>query len=189
MFNNRLSLCLVRNLSLFPGCICLYSEWFPTSGNDIWGWRWTARPSEKHRIRKLMPKIKKTLTQRKKEALLKKQGKELESLCKKCGLCCHIKVGLSDGSFVVHPFMTCKYLSVDNRCTVYEKRFLCDSKICFTRQEMITKDFLLPEGCPYTQLRQGYKSARIVTQAEFDDIVVHELEVGNYNILLADRAF
>ena len=136
-----------------------------------------------------MPKKRKSFTQRRKEALLRKQENELESLCRKCGLCCHVKVGLSDGSYVLHPFVTCKYLTVDNQCTVYDKRFLCDSKICFTRKEMITKDFLLPEGCPYTALRQGYKPARIVTPAEFDEIVVHELEVGNYNILLADRAF
>jgi uncharacterized protein len=140
-------------------------------------------------LKNLMPKIKKTLTQRKKEAFLRGQEITLESLCRKCGLCCHVKVGLSDGSYVLHPFVTCKYLSVDNRCTVYEKRFLCDSKICFTREEMIRKDFLLPEGCPYTTLRHGYKPARIVTPAEFDEIVAHELEVGNYNILLAERAF
>jgi len=136
-----------------------------------------------------MPKIRKTLTQKKKEALLKKQDTELESLCRQCGLCCHVKLGLSDGSYIVHPFITCKYLSVNNTCAVYEKRFSCDSAICFTREEMISKDFLLPDGCPYTSLRKGYKPARIVTQAEFDSIVQHELEVGNYNILLADRAF
>jgi hypothetical protein len=66
---------------------------------------------------------------------------------------------------------------------------MCDAKICFTREEMVNRDFLLPEGCPYIKLRQGYKPARIVSQAEFDDIVEHELEVGNYNILLAERAF
>ena len=54
---------------------------------------------------------------------------------------------------------------------------------------MINTDYLLPEGCPYTRLRPGYRSARIVTQAEFDDIVAHEIEVGNYNVLLADRVF
>ena len=136
-----------------------------------------------------MPKKRKTFTEKRKEAKQKKKETELESLCRICGLCCHVKVGLSDGSYVLHPFVTCKYLSVDNRCTVYKKRFLCDSKICFTREEMIRKDFLLPEGCPYTALRRGYKPARLVTPAEFDEIVAHELEVGNYNILLAERAF
>lgn len=136
-----------------------------------------------------MPKVKKTLARRKKDALLKKRHNRLESLCRRCGVCCHVKIGLSDGSYVVHPAITCTYLSLDNQCTVYERRFSCDSAICFTREEMINRDFLLPEGCPYTTLRRGYKPARIVTQAEFDDIMVHELEVGNFNILLAERAF
>ena len=136
-----------------------------------------------------MPKKRKTYTQRKKEALLKRQEPELESLCRRCGLCCHVKVGLSDGSYVLHPYITCRYLSFNNQCSVYERRFLCDSHMCFTREEMITRDYVLPQGCPYTQFRQGYKAARIVTQVEFDDIVVHELAVGNYNILLAERAF
>ena len=48
---------------------------------------------------------------------------------------------------------------------------------------------MLPEGCPYTKLRQGYRAARIVTQAEFDEIIAHEIEAGNYNILLAERAY
>ncbi len=137
-----------------------------------------------------MPKkIKKTFTQRKKEASIKKQETDLEALCRQCGLCCHIKVGLSDGTYVLHPFITCQYLSADNLCTVYEKRFLCDSKICFTREEMIGRDFILPEGCPYTKLREGYRPARIVSPAEYDDIVLHELEAGNYNILLVNSAF
>ena len=136
-----------------------------------------------------MPKRRKTFTDRRKEAVQKRQETELESLCRQCGLCCHITVGLSDGTYVLHPSIACKYLSPDNLCTVYEKRFRCDSKICFTREEMISRDFILPEGCPYTALRKGYRPARIVTQGEFDEIVVHELEVGNYNILLAERAF
>ena len=136
-----------------------------------------------------MPKKRKSFTEKRKEAIQKKRDTELEFLCRKCGLCCHVKVGLSDGSYVLHPFVTCKYLSVDNQCSVYEDRFMCDAKICFTRDEMVNRDFLLPEGCPYIKLRQGYKPARIVSQAEFDDIVEHELEVGNYNILLAERAF
>jgi uncharacterized cysteine cluster protein YcgN (CxxCxxCC family) len=136
-----------------------------------------------------MPKKRKSFTEKRKEAIQQKRDTELEFLCRKCGLCCHVKVGLSDGSYVLHPFVTCKYLSVDNQCSVYEDRFMCDAKICFTRDEMVNRDFLLPEGCPYTKLRQGYKPARIVSQAEFDDIVVHELEEGNYNILLAERAF
>ena len=135
-----------------------------------------------------MPKKRKSFTERRKEALRKKKETELESLCRRCGLCCHVKVGLSDGSYVLHPSVTCKYLTPDNLCSIYENRLMYDDKICFTREEMVNRDHLLPEGCPYSTLRQGYKSARVVSRAEFDEIVVRELEVGNYNILLAERA-
>lgn len=136
-----------------------------------------------------MSKRQKTFSEKKMAAMLKHKERELEALCKKCGICCHIKIGLADGSYVVHPAQTCKYLTDDNRCVVYDKRFKCDANICFTRQEMIDKDYLLPEGCPYTKLRPGYKPARVVTHSEFDDIMVKELEIGNYNILLVNRVF
>jgi uncharacterized cysteine cluster protein YcgN (CxxCxxCC family) len=136
-----------------------------------------------------MSKKKKTFAKLKKEAILKKKEKELESLCRKCGLCCHVKVGLSDGSYLIHPTITCKYLTSNNECAVYDKRFECDSIICFSREEMINKDYLIPEGCPYTKLRPGHKPAKAVTHAEFDRIIAKELELGNYNILLANRVF
>jgi uncharacterized cysteine cluster protein YcgN (CxxCxxCC family) len=137
-----------------------------------------------------MAKIKKTFAQLKKEAIAKKQEKDLESLCRRCGACCHVKIGLSDGSYVVHPYVACKYLTTDNLCAVYDRRFiLVEAKICFTREDMINKDHILAEGCPYLKLRPGYKPARLVTPAEFDSIIVREIELGNYNVLLANRTF
>lgn len=125
----------------------------------------------------------------KKEALLQKKAREAELLCRQCGLCCHVKVGLSDGRYVVHPFVTCKYLNSDNTCSVYETRFTIGDRLCFTREEMIKKDYILPEGCPYTEFREGYRTASVVTKEEFDEIVLREIENGNYNVLLANRVF
>jgi uncharacterized cysteine cluster protein YcgN (CxxCxxCC family) len=135
-------------------------------------------------------KKKKTFAEKKKEAVERNRERETESLCRRCGACCHIKIGLSDGSYVVHPYVSCKYLSNDNLCAVYERRDTAIlDKLCFTREEMINKDYILVEGCPYLKLRPGYKPARLVTKAEFDDIIAKELELGNYNILLANRVF
>ena len=124
-----------------------------------------------------------------KKAAETKKNREFESLCKKCGMCCHIKVGLMDGTYVMHPSITCKYLNSDNQCSNYNHRSDDDSVICVNREDMVEKDYILPEGCPYTKLRPGYKPARIVTQAEFDEILKKELEAGNYNILLANRLY
>jgi uncharacterized cysteine cluster protein YcgN (CxxCxxCC family) len=135
-----------------------------------------------------MAKRKKTLLELKKAALSKNENK-FESLCRKCGWCCHIRVGLSDGTYVIHPTETCKYLNMDNLCTNYHNRHNDRSVVCFTRKEMIDIDYRLPKECPYTKLRAGYKAAKIVTQKEFDEIVMRELELGNYNILLVNRIY
>ena len=132
-----------------------------------------------------MAKKKKTFAELKKAAATRKE----ESLCRRCGLCCHIKVGLSDGTYVLHPTATCKYLTPDNLCSIYGSRLKGEDVICFSREEMIEVDYRLPEGCPYTKMRPGYRPARIVSQEEFDRIVEKELEAGNYNILLANRVF
>ena len=135
-----------------------------------------------------MAKRRKTLTELKKIALSRKE-KGFESLCRRCGWCCHIRVGLSDGTYVIHPTAACKYLGMDNLCTNYENRHNDRSVFCFTREDMIKQDYILPEGCPYTKIRVGYKAARIVTEKEFEEIVSRELEAGNYNILLVNRIY
>ncbi len=115
-----------------------------------------------------------------------KEDNELESLCRKCGLCCHIKIGLTDGTYIVHPAAACKFLQPDGLCGIYKKRFKMNPSGCFTRNEMIKKDFLLPEGCPYTRLRKGYKPARVVSEKEFMSIMITEELLGNKNILLVE---
>jgi uncharacterized cysteine cluster protein YcgN (CxxCxxCC family) len=136
-----------------------------------------------------MAKKKISFAEMKKEAISRKQEKEFESLCRRCGACCHVKVGLSDGNYIVHPYVVCKYLTHDNLCSVYDKRFIAVESKCFTREEMIRKDYILIDGCPYTNLRPGYKTAKRVTADEFDRLIVKELDLGNYNVLLANRAY
>lgn len=62
----------------------------------------------------------------------------LESLCRKCGLCCHLKIGLLDGTFIIHPYVTCKYLTKDNFCEVYDNRAeVIELKICYTGEDIM----------------------------------------------------
>ena len=132
---------------------------------------------------------KKTFKAKKEDNILKERERALESLCRKSGLCCHIKVGLTDGGYVIHPTLACQYLKSNNLCAVYDKRYMYDAKLCFTREEIFDRDYMLPEGWPYTKFRQGYIPARIVTMAEYETIIVQELERDNYNILLTERIF
>lgn len=106
---------------------------------------------------------------------------DLESLCRQCGLCCHIKAGLLDGTFVVHPAVICKFQNEDGTCSVYHERFTLNPD-CKSLREMIAQDYVLPEGCPYTFLRPGYKGATVVSEEEFDRITLEEIIKGNYNI-------
>lgn len=93
---------------------------------------------------------------------------EMELLCKRCGLCCHTKVWLLDGSgCLIHPSKKCEFLGDDNLCTVYHERFEKASH-CLTREEMIAKDYVIPDSCPYSKIRPGYKPAKVVTQDELD---------------------
>jgi uncharacterized cysteine cluster protein YcgN (CxxCxxCC family) len=111
-------------------------------------------------------------------------GVYLESLCKQCGLCCHLKIGLLDGTFVIHPNIVCKYLSKDNLCEVYDKRAeLIKLKICHTGEDLINQDYILVEGCPYTELRPGYRAVKVVSEDEFNSITLDEILKGNYNLM------
>lgn len=110
------------------------------------------------------------------------QETDLESLCKQCGLCCHIKAGLRDGTFVVHPTVVCKFQNADGTCAIYAERFALNPD-CKSLREMIAQDYVLPEGCPYTLLRPGYKGAKVVSGDEFDKITLEEILQGNFNIV------
>ena len=97
----------------------------------------------------------------------------LEAMCNQCGLCCHTKVALSTGEMIIHPTDTCEFLTEDNKCSVYEKRFeVCEG--CLNREQMIERDFVLPDSCPYSRIRPDYKTARVVTIDEFNNICAIE---------------
>jgi len=106
---------------------------------------------------------------------------ESESLCRKCGLCCHIKVKLLDGTVIIHPTATCKFQDANGICSIYKKRFAINPA-CPPLEKILHKDYILPEGCPYTKLRPGYKAARVVTLEEFNRITLEDLLQGNCNL-------
>ncbi|MEW6586211.1 MAG: hypothetical protein AB1442_11455 [Nitrospirota bacterium] len=112
------------------------------------------------------------------------ENENLESLCTRCGLCCHLKIGLLDGSFVVHPFIVCKHLTEDNLCGIYDERTeAMEQNYCFKLEDMIKKDYILAEGCPYIRLRQDYKAAKVVSEDDFHNMTLEEILKGNFNLL------
>jgi uncharacterized cysteine cluster protein YcgN (CxxCxxCC family) len=110
-------------------------------------------------------------------------GTDLESLCRKCGLCCHAKTILHDGTYIIHPTLICKFLDEkSNTCVIYSKRFTINPN-CPNIQQVLEQDYILPEDCPYTHLRAGYKGAKIVSIDEFNEITLEEILKGNQNLL------
>lgn len=105
---------------------------------------------------------------------------ELESLCRQCGLCCHTKARLSDGSCVIHPTETCQYLGEDNKCTIYHERFKINPD-CLALDKILAKDYVVPEGCPYAELKPGYKASRVVSPEEFNRILAYEELIQSLN--------
>jgi len=100
-------------------------------------------------------------------------SEEIESLCLQCGLCCHEKVKLSSGDVIINPTKKCKFLGEDKLCTIYESRFQLNPG-CLNFKQMIAKDYILPDSCPYTKLRSDYVPAIVVTKEEFDELMSEE---------------
>lgn len=76
-----------------------------------------------------------------------------ESVCRRCGRCCHRKIRFGD--VVVITDVPCEFLDpVTNLCTVYPERFvrqpLCSSA------EVSAATGTLPEDCPYVGGRSDY---------------------------------
>jgi uncharacterized cysteine cluster protein YcgN (CxxCxxCC family) len=87
-------------------------------------------------------------------AFLTMDKKEWERLCKQCGKCCHRLVE-TDGKFIRHPLLHCKFFNVDTKhCTVYHSRFMvhssCMELIPPTIGELAESGFL-PLDCGYVE--------------------------------------
>lgn len=81
-------------------------------------------------------------------------NQEWESLCKRCGKCCHIK-----HDFIIYaladPERVCKHLNEDNTCSIYAKR-LTSRCNCMALKDAIKKTGLLPADCGYFHLNPDH---------------------------------
>lgn len=83
-------------------------------------------------------------------------NQEWEKLCHRCGKCCHCKYDLIVFS-IADPEKSCKYLTSDNRCEIYEKRLFKNNN-CLPIKEALKKDGELPRCCAYVGESKDYKS-------------------------------
>lgn len=87
----------------------------------------------------------------------KKPDIKWESLCHRCGKCCHAKYDLLV-LVVADPEYTCKYLMDDNTCSVYHDRFDIKGCNCIPLQKAVKKSGLLPPDCVYIHVNPKHKA-------------------------------
>lgn len=100
---------------------------------------------------------------------------EWESLCLKCGQCCHKKLQ-TKYIFIVNPTETCEHL-VNKTCTIYENR-LQPGK-CIHIKEALKTNLMLPISCPYTKLKSGYQGFVMPNEETFNHIMLICLIIQN----------
>ena len=86
---------------------------------------------------------------------------DTESLCRRCGLCCHEKVRF--GEQVVITDIPCEFLDVKTRqCTVYPERFRKQPR-CSTAEDS-AKANSLPGDCPYVGGVSNYLAPHLLSE-------------------------
>lgn len=92
-----------------------------------------------------------------------------ESLCRKCGKCCHLGF-IVDGIFVLCPQLPCKYLEENGdgtfHCKVYEDRHKV--KWCNPCTEETIKEGLFPPDCVYVQGIPDYRGKIELPEEEME---------------------
>ncbi len=82
-----------------------------------------------------------------------------ESLCRRCGVCCHEKVRF--GQQVVITDIPCEFLdSKTNLCTVYPDRFVKQPR-CASAEDSLAAG-ALPGDCPYVGGKSDYPEPHLL---------------------------
>jgi hypothetical protein len=91
-----------------------------------------------------------------------------ESLCRRCGRCCHSAMRLS-GKFVLLKDLPCRRLTWEDdgraRCRIYERREA--TGYCNKLSRSSVERNLFPPDCPYMQGIPGYQGKVEVREDEF----------------------
>lgn len=84
-----------------------------------------------------------------------------ETLCRRCGICCHEKIRF--GEQVVITDIPCPFLDVEtNLCTVYRERFV-KQPLCASAENS-AKTHTLPDDCPHVGGIAGYIAPLLLSE-------------------------
>lgn len=109
--------------------------------------------------------------------MMDSRRKQWESVCRRCGRCCHHKIRFGDA--VVISDLPCDYLDpVTNLCTVYPERY-ARQPLCSSAE--ISADIgVLPDDCPYVGGRSNYAAPLLLEE--------HPEYEADVNALFPERA-
>lgn len=95
-----------------------------------------------------------------------------ESLCRRCGRCCHSAVWLG-GRFVLLKDLPCRHLAWNEDgtafCRIYEQRE--ETGFCHKLSRRSVERNLFPPDCPYVEGIPGYRGKVEVSAEEFQALV------------------
>jgi hypothetical protein len=95
-----------------------------------------------------------------------------ESLCRRCGLCCHSGVR-HKGRMILLKDLPCKHLVYEtenfSRCRIYDRR----EEISWCNKVSVRNVArgLFPEDCPYVQGIKNYSGKVVLSEDEFKEIL------------------
>jgi uncharacterized cysteine cluster protein YcgN (CxxCxxCC family) len=98
-----------------------------------------------------------------------------ETVCNRCGDCCHLAIQLPNGLIVSIPSLGCRFLRQEGisglySCEVYEERFVHEeARNWCSKGEDCIRQGLYPDHCPYVESIDGYQGRiRVSRQGEND---------------------
>jgi uncharacterized cysteine cluster protein YcgN (CxxCxxCC family) len=92
----------------------------------------------------------------KRKTLHEMTGKEWESLCFKCGICCLHRLHGRKSSEIYFTALACRYLDLQTcLCKIYENRFQIDRKCKKITPDNILKLEWLPKTCGYRTVAEN----------------------------------
>ena len=96
--------------------------------------------------------------------------KEWDALCKKCGLCCLIKLSSGFKNVTLYTDFCCEHLNCSTKaCKIYKKRIEAEKGNCRKANlDIVLNNELLPASCAYVEYVFG--AAKYPAKVDFSRI-------------------
>lgn len=101
---------------------------------------------------------------------------EWESICRRCGKCCLVKLEDEDSGEIYYTNVVCRYFNEEKmECSVYDRRSVVVPECLKLSPENINKIKWMPKTCAYRELfEDGAHAAKTTIKGR----VVHEGEIS-----------